>query len=394
MRKKILVLTSRYPYPTIGGDRLRIMEICKSLSNSYDLTLLSLCDSEEEFKSEMPIDGIFTSIHKVFLPTWHSYWNCIRFFFSGLPLQIIYYKSKVFENKVSELVKTHSAIFSHLVRTSDYIQGIDVPVVVEMTDAISLNYDRLLRVNKAWFFNLKSLLYVLERYRLNAYERNAHRNYKLLCFVSQTDLDYLYGQSVPNNVMVCGNGVDFKSLIYRFNYSPEPLIAFIGNMNSLPNQDAVLWFVKNVMPLLVKTAPFRFRVIGRVPKKFRSKFSNPIHIEFSGEVDSVADETRDCFVGVCPVRFGAGVQNKVLEYMALGLPTVSSRIGAEGFSFIEHEHLMIADDPRDVADVILKIWNDREFAEQLTLNARVYIENSYSWGKSLEPLLLRIGTFL
>ncbi|HFV8663136.1 TPA: glycosyl transferase family 1, partial [Escherichia coli] len=98
-KKQILVLTPRFPFPVIGGDRLRIYKICKELSKHYDLTLLSLCDKREELNYEYDRE-VFSSVHRVYLSKKKSILNVIFSLFSNTPLQIGYYKSKEFEDKL------------------------------------------------------------------------------------------------------------------------------------------------------------------------------------------------------------------------------------------------------------------------------------------------------
>ncbi|HFO7037314.1 TPA: glycosyl transferase family 1, partial [Escherichia coli] len=207
-KKQILVLTPRFPFPVIGGDRLRIYKICKELSKHYDLTLLSLCDKREELNYEYDRE-VFSSVHRVYLSKKKSVLNVIFSLFSNTPLQIGYYKSKEFEDKLKQLLPEHSATLSHLIRVGDYVKENKDINFLEMTDAISLNYKRV--KEKASLLSLKTFVYSFEQKRLERYERTINNKFSLTTLVSQVDSDYLYPER-PNNVLVCGNGVDAVSL--------------------------------------------------------------------------------------------------------------------------------------------------------------------------------------
>lgn len=390
MRPNILVLTPRYPYPVIGGDRLRIYEICRALAVGCDLTLLSLCETDEEMKVALPTDGIFVSIHRVFLPRWLSYLNTILAFVTGKPLQVGYYKSGEFQNELVRLMSNHDLVFAHLLRTGDYVRDAIIPSVVEMTDAISMNYARSKLLKKGSGF--RSFIYSIETNRLKDYEVSAANHHSLLCFVSAIDAQYLYGKCLPKNVLVCGNGVDTKALKFLSKKKRSKNIAFIGNMVSLQNQDAALWFAREVLPHIRTFGDFRFRIIGKISNNIRVKFEVLPGVEVTGKVDSVADVVTDCFVGVCPVRIGAGIQNKLLEYMALGLPSVSTSIGLEGLGATDCKELYLANSPLEFTEKILHLWNDQQDAERIAYNARMYVETHHAWENVLSPLVMKVIT--
>jgi len=389
-KPRVLVLTPRYPYPVIGGDRLRIYEMCKKLALEFDLTLLSLCDQPSEMVSPMPTDGVFKAIHRVWLPKWRSYLNSALAIVTGRPLQVAYYKSDAFRKKIEALLPEHDLVLAHLLRTGDYVKDVKIPSVVEMTDAISMNYSRLKSVGGP--FGFRSLVYSLEHRRLHAYEKSSIHHHELLTFVSSVDAQYLYGSPYPENVFVCGNGVDTGHLQFGKPEKRAQVVAFIGNMVSLQNQDAAFWFASEILPLLRQHGDFVFRIVGQITDKGRSKFAGLPGVEVTGKVDSVADSVRDCFAGVCTVRIGAGVQNKLLEYMALGLPAVTTSVGLEGLGARDGEDLYVADTPQAFCLQLLRLWNDQSEAQRLATNARQYVESHHTWGAMLSPLVDRIKT--
>ena len=387
-KPKILVLAPRYPYPVVGGDRLRIYEICKELANECDITLLSLCDQKREMTALLPDDNVFRSIHRIYLPKWKSYLNSALALLGDEPIQVSYYSSRLFRNELVRLLPAHDLVLAHLLRTGDYVKNSPIPSVVEMTDAISLNYFRSKLLRKEASF--RSRVYAAEADRLSRYEKSAVDRHDLLCFVSKIDAKYLYGDPLPKNILICSNGVDTSSFKFEFKKKSSAVVAFIGNMVSHQNQDAAFWFASEVLPLLRCHGDFRFRIVGQIPDKARVKFNGLEGVEMTGLVPAVADAVRDCFAGVCPVRIGAGVQNKLLEYMALGLPAVTTSIGLEGLGARDREELFVADSPADFSERVLDLWTDRSNAERLAANARRYVEADHSWSAMLAPLVDRI----
>jgi glycosyltransferase involved in cell wall biosynthesis len=383
--KKILVLTPRFPYPVIGGDRLRIYFLCKELAKEYDLTLLSLCESEEEMDMDISFDNLFTTVERVFLPKWRSYINCFFALASKTPLQVAYYRSEEYRRKLQKLLPIHDGALAHLVRTGDYLLDADIPKVLEMTDAISMNYERVRAISKSSGF--KNLIYSIEQKRLKSYEKNIAAIFDLSVLVSNIDKSYLFSsdEDVYKKVLVCSNGVDINSFNYELCADSKQLV-FIGNLFSVQNLDAALWFAKNVMPLLRECGNFTFKIIGRIKVKDRSKFLGLEGVVLTGAVDSVVSEARGSLAGVCPVRLGAGVQNKILEYMALGLPSITSSIGLEGLEAIPQKDILVADKPQEFVERIVLLANDRELLEKISVNGRNYVERQHSWQSRLEPV--------
>ncbi len=388
-KKQILVLTPRFPFPVIGGDRLRIYKICKELSKHYDLTLLSLCDKREELNYEYDRE-VFSSVHRVYLSKKKSILNVIFSLFSNTPLQIGYYKSKEFEDKLKQLLPEHSATLSHLIRVGDYVKENKDINFLEMTDAISLNYKRV--KEKASLLSLKTFVYSFEQKRLERYERTINNKFSLTTLVSQVDSDYLYPDR-PNNVLVCGNGVDAVSLPFserKIAKDKKITLVFIGNLYSLQNMDGVRWFTKEVLPFLNKHGNFEFKVIGRITDKDKSWLESQPGVVVTGEVDSITYATADGHIGVCPIRLGAGIQNKVLEYMALGLPCISSTVGFEGLGAEEGKEIYVANTKEEYLRVLNYFITNLDKYTETALVAKKFIGENFSWEAKLSPYIQKI----
>jgi glycosyltransferase involved in cell wall biosynthesis len=393
-RKRILVLAPRLPYPQIGGDRLRLYGLCQVLARQFDLSLLSLCENQEEMDLPLPDDGIFRRIQRVWLPKKQSYLNCLRALPSRLPLQIAYYRSPEFSRLIRELMPEHDMVLAHLIRTGDYVRHLDCPKVLELTDAMALKYERVehARAN----LGTMSMIYRIDARRLKNYEKSIIADFDISVVVSDVDKAFLVegGEVDGGRLLLCSNGVDTKELPYRF--APDgSTIVFIANMTSLQNLDAAWHFVSDILPRVRAALPQAvFRIVGRIDQADAEEFRAVDGVQVTGQVESIPAAAAGAGVGVCPIRFGAGVQNKVLEYMALGIPVVSSSIGHEGLGAVSGEHLVVADSAAEVAAACVRLLTEREVAERLALAARRYVEAEHNWAEVLAPLTQRISAML
>lgn len=392
MRPSLLVITPRYPYPVVGGDRLRIYHICKALSTHFDLSLLSLCDSHVELYAPLPVDKVFSTIERVYWPKWRSWISALSALPSRLPLQVAYYHSPLFVRRIEQLARQHDAVFSHLIRVGASVRLLDKPKFLEMTDAISLNYARLRSV-KLSVGGFLGVVYRMEESRLHDYEQAIVHDFDASFLVSEVDRGYLLTQdrSIQEKLSVIGNGVDLTQLPYQFQQEAQDLV-FIGNMSTLPNLDAVHHFLSETMPLVHHHFPAaRLRVIGRISASQRSRLEKFPHVVITGEVSSVAAFAQGAAVGICPMRVGAGVQNKLLEYMALGLPAVTTRIGLEGLAAHAGRDVLVADSSQEQAEQIILLLRDRKRAQIQAQAARRYVEAFHSWDAVLAPMVATIS---
>lgn len=391
-KKKILVLTPRFPYPVVGGDRLRIYKVCEALAAQYDLTLLSLCETREEMNMPIPDDGVFRQVERVYLSKSRSRINTLLTIPTRYPLQIGYYRSKEFRRRVQELEPQHDALLSHLIRCVEYIKDFEKPRILEMTDAISLNYKRVSELDAR--IGPKAKVYSFEAKRLMKYERSILDSVDLSILVSETDKKFLENGTDRPDVLVASNGVAFEKLPFKDRRSCKPIIAFIGNMTSVQNLDACVYFAERILPLIRQEIDATFKVVGRIGDDGRARLDRFENVQVTGQVSSIPEATADAKIGVCPVRMAAGVQNKVLEYMSLGLPVVTSGIGLEGLGAVAERDLLVGNTPEEFCTQIIKILNDSDLLRELSLNGRQYVQSSHNWSTCLQQIVLKTQQIL
>lgn len=380
-KTRCLIIAPRFPFPVIGGDRLRIYQVAKHLRTlGYEVDLACLCASKNELTADFD-KKIFTNVKRVYLSRFSSFFRCIFGLFSKFPLQTSYYRSGEFEFLLSEIIDDYDFVLVHLVRMMPYVTGIEKPVILEMTDAISLNYSRI----NLRRLTIMKIIYLLERSKLLRYEKHCISIANKSFVVSSIDRDYLVDNgAIPELIDVAGNGVELHD-IGLVTQNVGLGVAFVGNMNSAQNQDAVLYFIREILPNLreVRTEIF-FKVIGRAPKKFADKLTGLPGVTVTGEVDDIAAEMGDCVAGVCPMQIGAGVQNKILDYFCNGLPVVTTTVGAEGIDASDGKHFLIADTPEKFAHSLTRILNEKELSENLAYNALKLVAENYHWSKKLK----------
>ena len=391
MKKNILVLTPRLPYPLIGGDKLRIYHICKDLSRKgHSVTLISFVQNrdEETYATTHEDASIFKQIIPVMKSKSSSYVSSVMGIAGTLPLQVYYYSSKRMCEAVQQAVASDhfDAIICHLIRMAPYSDLCPYPVmkILEMTDALSLNYLRNKKIKRMSLFNI---IYRFEYSRVVKFEDKYIQRFDNTVLVSESDKSYLIerNHAVNVNVRVIPLGINPDLMRVKTGKIDPNLIVFIGNMRSFQNNDAVLYFIEKIYPLIKQKKPGSiFRVVGAEPSKSVLKHNNTDGIEITGKVPDIISCVRDACVSVCPVRIKSGMQFKILESMALGIPVITTPEGLQGISAHPGKDLVVAENERSYAECVVRIMNDSDLREQLVQNGRKLINDHYQWDSKLE----------
>lgn len=394
MSKTILVLTPRLPYPVIGGDKLRIYNICDYLyKKGHRLTLVSFVEGQKEAELARihTARKIFSKVLTRELPKYKSYVGALRALLTGWPLQVGYFWSKEMVDSVNQEIASgeYDVALVHLIRMAPYVARKNIRKILEMTDAISLNYSRIRGRKKKGFWGF---IYGLEGKRVRRYEQECLERFDEVVVVSSTDKDYLVNNSRNNfssKISVIPNGVAEDLIKFQpLEYDPN-LIIFIGNLRSYQNQDAVFFFLEEIYSLIRKQLPLvKFRIIGAEPPLKLTKLNRIEGIEVTGEVDKVLDYAQRAAVSVAPLRIGAGIQNKILESLAMGIPVVTTSVAALGIEGARNkEQFLVADTPEEFASSVLRIIKDASLRDKLSRSGKEFVKNHHSWSGQLENYL-------
>jgi glycosyltransferase involved in cell wall biosynthesis len=393
-RRRILLLTPRWPYPVIGGDALRIWQLARAVSRHHDVTLLSLCQTEADLNSAPPDDGVFAAVHRVRLPRWRSWMQAVVGLMGSAPLQVAYYRSKEFQRRVDDLLPSHDLIWCHLVRTAPCARQAPVPRWLEMTDSIALTLDRASRVGPSvpW---LRRFAFRTESRRMAQYEHEILKQFDLVSLISEIDRQQAFADLAPSRtrIVVAPNGVSPPSAELPLAGHRPPGVALIGRMDSLANRDALWYFAESVWPQVrLRVLQARLHVIGLVPEADARRLRTLDGVCVEGVVPRLSDVLQHCRVGVCPVRFGAGMQNKVLDCLAHGLATVTSPIGLEGLEARPGLDLELARTTSQWVDRVCGLLSNDAAASALGQAGQALVREHYSWSVTLRPALDALDT--
>jgi len=394
---KILFLTSRVPCRPVGGVQLRVFNFIRVLSRKHDITLLAFADQPVPADELQWLRRYVRKLEIIVLPRLYSYVNCLRGLFSDKPLQVHYYESVELRRRLMEILRREKfdLIYFHLIRMAEYSDVFNgEPKILDLTDAISMNYERTCKIHKDHPFKFFHTAQKIESLRLRHYEAAAVKRFDRNLIVSRSDKNFISQFADVSRMDVVGQGVNLDYFNFYDGPYDESHIVFLGTMSFLPNQDAVKYFHKAIWPHIKNRMPqMRWQVVGANPSSEILKLQRHPDITVTGSVPDIRPYMQRAVVSICPMRVGSGVKGKVFESMALGTPVVSTTLGVEGLDVQQGEEIFISDAPEEFARYVCLLAQDAQRRAQMAQKARKLIEQKYTWDLAAQPLERIVESF-
>jgi sugar transferase (PEP-CTERM/EpsH1 system associated) len=371
----ILFITPRFPYPPIKGDQAIAYHRIRILSKKYNITLVSLYEHDNDLLYYKTLEPYCKDIHVIKLPKWESLFNVVfNGALSSIPLQVLYYKSGILVNCIRKLIghNKYDIIHAYMLRMAPYLIRIPGIKLLELIDSMQLNIRRRLCLERY----PEKIVYNEELRRLVKYERNIGNFVNHITMVSNIDRSYIDS----DNVSIIPLGVDVEAFKPSAEQSKGPNIVFTGNMGYSPNICAVKWFAVKCMPIIRRHVPMAKLIIaGARPGKDVVELEECGGVEVVGYVPSVSNVISNAKVSVAPMLSGSGMQFKILEAMACGIPVVTTTVGLGDIKAVRGEHLCVADNEIDMAKEVVKLLRSNDMCRDMGMRAREYILKNHSW---------------
>ena len=370
---RILVLAQRVPYPPHRGDKIATYHYIRHLARRHDVAVACLADGRADLGNVAGLAALTTSVDAVVCSPVRRRVRALAALAGGRPLTVAYFDEPELRARVRARLAAERFDVA-LVYGSGVAQFVeefrDLPRVIQFSDLDSLkwaHYADATRPPKRW-------VYRTEARRLLAYERHLAATFtrSLVCSERERDEFRRLIPGVP--VDVVRNGVDLDRFRPTAGEKDPHNLVFTGVMNYLPNVDGAVWFCREVLPRVRAEVP-DVTALGRLPG-----------VTVTGAVPAVEPYLARAGVGVIPVRIARGVQNKLLEAMAAGLPTVTTAAAGAGVEAADGRDLFVADDPAAFAAAVVRLLRDRRLRDRVGRAARAAVEANYGWDRTLARL--------
>jgi sugar transferase (PEP-CTERM/EpsH1 system associated) len=392
----LLYLTHRIPYPPNKGDKIRSFHLLQHLSKRYRIYLGTFVDDEKDWQYVDAVKNYCQDVCMVRLNPLTARIKSLLALLGNDPLTLAYYRNAQLKQWVEEVLQNES-VQDTVVFSAAMAQYVDHfsrgRRIIDFVDVDSDKW-RQYALSKSWPL---SWVYRRESRSLLDYERQVAEKFDSATFVSEKEAD-LFRQLAPTaayKITFFNNGVDaeFFSPMHHFP-SPYPAgvktLVFTGAMDYWANVDAVDWFARLVFPKIQARLPgVVFYIVGARPSKAVRVLANLPGISVTGAVKDIRPYLMHASAAIAPLRIARGIQNKVLEAMAMQKPVVASKQAMEGINAVPEEELMVAEDAEEFVEQTLSLlMHDRHML--MGQAARIRVKRDYDWSNNLS----RIDTLL
>ena len=384
----IVIAAPRFPYPLDRGDRITVYNLLRFFSQRHTLSLLCFLEPDQDPTWVEKVKPFCAEVVTVPLSKPKAYANSLRGVFGKTPLQVRYYRDPAMTEAMDALVARQKPdlLYAHTIRMGQYTESFrDTLRVLALQISMTLNYRRLAEQAQS---PLNKLLYGLEYRKLRSFEGPYAQKFDKVLLISPHDLKAIEHDPPVEKTFFSPHGVSFEHFMADPGIEKDPRsIIFTGNMGYAPNVDAARYFYEDIFPLVrAKIPKVQWSVVGTEPAPEISKMAEDPAVTVTGRVPDLRDYMNRAQVAIDPLRVGAGLQNKVLEGMAMGLPMVVTSVANEGIQATHGENILVADDRATFAQHIVTLLEDAEKRVELGRAARASIVEQWSWEKHFKDL--------
>lgn len=389
----ILYLVHRLPYPPNKGDKVRSYHLLRHLQKSHRVFLGTFIDDPDDEKHLPALQAMCKDLHVERIDARSAKVKSLAGLLTGEPLTLAFYRNAGMRAWVSQIAAAHPlqacVVFSSAM--AQYAQPLlpQVPMLVDFVDVDSAKWTQYAPAHR-WPL---SVLYRREGRRLLAYERamtmQAHRSYfvtpnETALFVSQAPECEGRVESMPNGVD--SEFFDPATQLPRPFGVGEQAVVFTGAMDYWPNVDGVTWFAQDMLPRLIARYPgLRFYIVGRSPTPQVRALAGE-HVVVTGTVPDVRPYLQHASAVVAPLRVARGIQNKILEAMAMQQPVVTVNSCADAIGATREQGLLRADTPDEFVACLQSLLDSPPDSAALGRRARHYVESAFSWQAHLQKI--------
>jgi sugar transferase (PEP-CTERM/EpsH1 system associated) len=388
----VLVIAHRVPYPPNKGDKIRTYNVLRALAAEHRVFLGAFVDDPADAHHAQVLHELCEEVTLIPLTRLAGFAGFGRALLRGAPLSVGYYESAAMRRWVRRTLAERAigAAFATSSAVATYLDSGERTRPLSIVDFMDVDSDKWAQyaLDARWPL---SAVYRREARLLAAHERTLAASLDCGLFVSsaETELFATIAPAARARILAVPNGVDTHYFDPAGRYAldqadiPQPCAVFCGAMDYRPNVDAVCWFVENVLPLVrARIAGFRFIVVGSRPARRVRRLAGTEGVIVTGAVPDVRGYVARANVVVAPLRMARGIQNKVLEALAMARPLVATSAAMRGLGSAPVPGVVVADDAQNFARAV-----EAQIEVGSVPAARQYVEREYGWAQHLASIV-------
>ena len=384
---RILFVTPYVP----SRIRVRPYNLIKSLSALHEISLVSLLCNEYEREMVQDVAKYCASVDLVPLSKGQAYKNCLQALPALIPLRVAYYKSEAFVQRIKQVIRERNVDLVHgeLIKVVPALRAVlareNVPLLFDSVDCISWYLQQQWHTARN---PLQKAFVYTELKKMRRFEPQSLGTFDEVVITSAHDRECLIALGVGSQrIRVVPNGVDTDYFAPPNAPRERDSLVFCAKLDYYPNSQAIVSFCREVLPLIWESRPqVRLTIVGNNPPRAVCDLNADKRITVRGYVPDIRPYLGLASVALAPLRVAAGMQNKVLEALAMGTPMVATPGSCRPLQVEDGTHLLIAEDAQDYAGAVLKLLEAPQFALKLGGAGRQYVEQHHSWAAAAHTL--------
>ncbi|MCA6364078.1 MAG: glycosyltransferase [Bacteroidetes bacterium] len=380
---KLFVITSRIPWPLEKGDKLRMYHQLRLLAQEHEIILCALNDGKLHPDADAELRKFCKHIHYIHYSKLTLGLNLVRTLFGKLPFQVGYFWHRKAQKLVDSFITFYKPdlIYCQLIRTSEYARKHKrVPKVLDYMDVFSKGTERRMEKVAPW----KRWIFKMEWMRLLNYERDVFTDFDGHLIISDQDR-HLLPVADQQRIEVIQNGVDMN-FFHPMEVPKTYDILFNGNMSYPPNVESAQYLVQKILPLVHARRPgVNVLISGATPSAAVLALKST-HVTVTGWVDDVRTGFAQSRMLVAPMQSSIGLQNKLLEAMAMRMPCLTTTLSNNALKAEAGHQIIVADTPEAFAEAILTLLDHTDKANVLAQAGYEFVKQQFSWEGSIRKL--------
>ncbi|MBK7642421.1 MAG: TIGR03087 family PEP-CTERM/XrtA system glycosyltransferase [Planctomycetes bacterium] len=381
---RILFLSQRVPFPPNRGDKITTSKLIERMRRRHSVRCVAFSHGPEDDEGARELEDMGVSIRTVPYHDLYARVLAAPLLFTSKPLTLGAYGSSELQRIVDEEIAQADLAYAYSSSMGAFLERhATKPRVMHFGELDSdkwRQYAERSALPMSW-------VYAREQRTLLEFERRVARSFSenVVC----TPLEQrVFQQQIPGaSSVVLRNGVDLERFHPRANEVLEGELVFTGVMNYLPNAEGCAWFAREILPRIRAQRPqVRFSIVGSSPSREVERLAELPGVRVTGSVPDTREYLRHAAVAVAPLRIARGIQNKVLEALAMGLPVVGTTPATQGVEGSAGRDYLVADEPEAFAAAVLQLLAEPAHARELAAAGRSFVERNYDWEKVFAPL--------
>jgi sugar transferase (PEP-CTERM/EpsH1 system associated) len=381
---RILFLAQRVPYPPNRGDKITTWRLVERMKRTHEVRCVAFAHDDADVRAAAELGRLGAPTVAIPLDLGKAKLRSLPLLLTRQPLTLGVYGSAALQREVDSLARESDVGYAYSSSMGAFLEKHSR--LKRVMHFAELDSDKWRQYAERSRWPMKAV-YLREHRTLLEFERRVARAFdeSVLCTPLEQEI---FRRAIPGaSSIVLRNGVDLDHYRPRPERAEPGHLAFVGVMDYLPNVDGCTWFVREILPRIRERQPdVRFTIIGSRPTPEVLALGSEPGVTVTGFVDDPREYLARASISVAPLRIARGIQNKVLEALAMGLPVVGTTSATQGVEGRPGRDFLLADTVEEQGQAICELLDDPAAARELGARGRRFVEERYDWEATLRPL--------